>query len=31
LLSGNHVKIREWKKQNSLEVTESRRPDLLKK
>lgn len=31
LLSGNHAKVEEWKKQNSLEVTKKRRPDLLEK
>jgi tRNA (guanine37-N1)-methyltransferase len=29
LLSGNHKKIEEWKKQMSLKVTEQKRPDLL--
>lgn len=31
LLSGNHKNIKEWRKQQSLEVTKSKRPDLLKK
>ncbi len=31
LLSGNHKKIEEWRKQKSLEVTLQKRPDLLKK
>ena len=31
LLSGNHKKIWEWQKQKSIEVTKSRRPDLLSK
>ncbi len=30
LISGNHKKIDEWRKQNSLEITKKRRPDLLK-
>lgn len=30
LVSGNHEKIAEWKKQQSLKITQSRRPDLLK-
>ena len=29
LLSGNHEEIRRWRKQNSLERTRQRRPDLL--
>jgi tRNA (guanine37-N1)-methyltransferase len=29
LLSGNHAKIREWQKQNALDVTQKRRPDLI--
>lgn len=31
LLSGNHQKIIEWKKQSSLEMTKKKRPELLKK
>lgn len=31
LLSGNHKKIEEWKKQKSIERTRQRRPDLLEK
>ena len=31
LLSGNHGKIKDWRKKKSLEVTRKRRPDLLKK
>jgi tRNA (guanine37-N1)-methyltransferase len=31
LLSGNHQKIEEWRKKQSLEKTKKRRPDLLKK
>jgi len=30
LLSGNHAQIEEWRKQKALEITEKRRPDLLK-
>lgn len=31
LLSGNHKKIEEWRKEESLKVTKERRPDLYKK
>jgi tRNA (guanine37-N1)-methyltransferase len=31
LLSGNHKKIEEWKKEQSLIITKEKRPDLLKK
>lgn len=31
LLSGNHSKIQNWKKEKSLEITKKLRPDLLKK
>ncbi len=31
LLSGNHLKIEEWRKQQSIERTKERRPDLYKK
>lgn len=31
LLSGNHAEIKAWRKKKSLEITASRRPDLLKK
>ena len=31
LLSGHHAKIAEWRKAKSLEITEERRPDLMKK
>ncbi|CAL4323250.1 tRNA (guanine-N(1)-)-methyltransferase [Buchnera aphidicola (Mindarus abietinus)] len=31
LLSGNHLKIKQWKLKNSLEKTWKKRPDLLKK
>ncbi len=31
LLSGNHKKIKEWREQQSQQITENRRPDLLKK
>ena len=31
LLSGNHAKINEWRKEKSLEITKERRPDLLEK
>ncbi len=30
LLSGNHQKIEEWRKQKSIEITRKKRPDLLK-
>ena len=30
LQSGNHAKIREWREEQSLELTQARRPDLLK-
>lgn len=30
LLSGNHKKIEEWRKQKAFEVTKTKRPDLLK-
>ena len=30
LLSGNHAKIKEWKKEMSLDLTKMRRPDILK-
>ena len=30
LLSGNHVEIEKWRKQQSYERTKNRRPDLLK-
>lgn len=30
LVSGNHAKIKEWRKEKSLEITKERRPDLLK-
>ncbi len=30
LLSGHHEKIKEWRKQKSLEITKQKRPDLLK-
>ncbi len=30
LLSGNHQAIREWRREQSLKVTESRRPDLVR-
>ncbi len=29
LLSGNHAKIAEWRKEKSIEITKERRPDLL--
>lgn len=29
LQSGNHAKIKDWRKEKSLEITRSRRPDLL--
>lgn len=31
LLSGNHKKINEWKKKESIKITKIKRPDLLKK
>ena len=31
LLSGNHKKIKEWKKKESIKLTKIKRPDLLKK
>jgi len=31
LLSGNHRKINEWKKKESIRITKIKRPDLLKK
>ena len=31
LLSGNHEKIKEWKKQQSIKITKIKRPDLIKK
>ncbi len=31
LLSGNHALIKEWREKEALELTEQRRPDLLKK
>lgn len=31
LLSGNHLKIADWKKQMALKVTQEKRPDLLKR
>jgi len=31
LLTGNHQKIKEWRKKKSFEVTKLKRPDLLKK
>lgn len=31
LLSGNHAKIAEWRKEMSVKITKERRPDLLKK
>ena len=30
LLSGNHKKIGEWKKEKSIETTKKKRPDMLK-
>jgi len=30
LLSGNHEKIKRWRKEKSLEITQRRRPDLLR-
>jgi tRNA (guanine37-N1)-methyltransferase len=29
LLSGHHEKIKEWRKNKSIEMTEKKRPDLL--
>ena len=31
LLSGNHRKIKEWKKEESIKLTKIKRPDLFKK
>ena len=31
LLSGNHAKINEWRKEKSLEITKERRPELFEK
>jgi tRNA (guanine37-N1)-methyltransferase len=31
LLSGNHAKVSEWRKKESLRVTAKLRPDLIKK
>ena len=31
LLSGNHAQIKKWRKAKSLEITQEKRPDLLKK
>ena len=31
LLSGNHSKIIDWKKEQQIEITKSRRPDIWKK
>ena len=31
LLSGNHKKIKEWKKKESIKITKIKRPDLLRK
>ena len=31
LLSGNHSKITDWKKEQQIEITKSRRPDIWKK
>lgn len=31
LLSGNHKKIKKWRKERSLEITQTRRPDLFDK
>ena len=31
LISGNHKKIEEWRKNNAHEITLARRPDLLEK
>ena len=31
LLSGNHERIRRWRRERALEVTLSRRPDLIEK
>ena len=30
LISGNHKKIEEWRKQKALEITKKNRPDLIK-
>ena len=30
LLSGNHQKVDEWRREKSLEITKKNRPDLLK-
>ena len=30
LLSGNHEKIKEWRKEKSIEITKKKRPDILK-
>jgi tRNA (guanine37-N1)-methyltransferase len=30
LMSGNHLKIEEWRSEKSIEITQERRPDLLK-
>ena len=30
LLSGNHEKIKEWRRKESIKVTKKKRPDLLK-
>ncbi len=30
LLSGNHEKIKQWRKEKSLEITKEKRPDMLK-
>jgi tRNA (guanine37-N1)-methyltransferase len=31
LVSGNHEKVRAWREEQSLKITQERRPDLLKK
>lgn len=31
LLSGNHAKVKEWRKQRQIEITRERRPDLYEK
>lgn len=31
LLSGDHAKIEQWRKEKAIEITKSKRPDLLKK
>jgi tRNA (guanine37-N1)-methyltransferase len=31
LLSGNHLKIKKWRKEKSLENTKKLRPDLIEK